>query len=96
MTRALQLVRPRGTLVLKSTYHGELSFDATPIVIDEISVVGSRCGPFPPALAGLASGELPVDSLIDSVFPLEDAPAALAKAAQPGVLKVLIGSAGFS
>ena len=61
MQRALELVRPRGTLVLKSTYHGPLSFDAAPLVIDEITLVGSRCGPFAPALASLAAGGLPVE-----------------------------------
>jgi threonine dehydrogenase-like Zn-dependent dehydrogenase len=90
MQRAIELVRPRGSIVLKSTYHGVLSFDAAPLVIDELTVIGSRCGPFAPALAGLASRSLSPDSLIDSVYPLVDAEQALQKAAEPGVLKVLL------
>jgi threonine dehydrogenase-like Zn-dependent dehydrogenase len=90
MQRAIELVRPRGSIVLKSTYHGVLSFDAAPLVIDEITVIGSRCGPFAPALAGLASRALSPDALIDSVYPLADAEQALQKAAEPGVLKVLL------
>lgn len=88
MQRAIELVRPRGTLVLKSTYHGQLSLDAAPLVIDEITLVGSRCGPFQPAIASLASGRLPVQSLVDAVYPLSEATAAFARAATPGTLKV--------
>jgi threonine dehydrogenase-like Zn-dependent dehydrogenase len=90
MQRALDLVRPRGTLVLKSTYHGPLTFDAAPLVIDEITLVGSRCGPFAPALASLAAGGLPVDQLIDQTFPLEQGRQAFARAATPGTLKILL------
>lgn len=90
MQLAIELVRPRGTLVLKSTYHGALTLDAAPLVIDEISLVGSRCGPFPPALAGLASQALDPEPLIDAVYPLREAPRALEHAAERGVLKVLI------
>ena len=89
MQRAIELVRPRGTLVLKSTYHGQLSLDAAPLVIDEITLVGSRCGPFQPAIASLASGELPAESLIDAVFPLAEASAAFEFAAVKNTLKVL-------
>lgn len=88
MERAIEVVRPRGTLVLKSTYHGKLSLDAAPLVIDEITLVGSRCGPFQPAIATLASGSLPAESLIDAVFSLSDAKAAFERAATPGALKV--------
>ena len=88
MQRAVELVRPRGTLVLKSTYHGQLSLDAAPLVIDEITLVGSRCGPFQPAIASLASGGVPAETLIDAVLPLRDAPAAFERAATPGTLKV--------
>lgn len=88
MERAIDLVRPRGTLVLKSTYHGQLSFDAAPLVIDEITVVGSRCGPFQPAIASLASGDLPAESLVDAFFSLAEASAAFEKAAAKNTLKV--------
>jgi threonine dehydrogenase-like Zn-dependent dehydrogenase len=90
MQTALHLVRPRGTLVLKSTYHGALTLDAAPLVIDEITLVGSRCGPFVPAIASLAAHHVQPDSLIDAVFPLSEAHQALQRAAEPGVLKVLL------
>ena len=90
MQTALQLVRLRGTLVLKSTYHGALTFDAAPLVIDEITLVGSRCGPFVPAIASLAAHKVQPDSLIDAVYPLAEAERALQKASEPGVLKVLL------
>lgn len=90
MQLAIELVRPRGTLVLKSTYHGALSLDAAPLVIDEISLIGSRCGPFPPALAQLAARALDPEPLVDAVYPLREAPRALEHAAERGVLKVLL------
>jgi len=87
---ALELVRPRGTVVLKSTYHGELRVDAAPIVIDELTVVGSRCGPFKPAIDALASGRVDPASLVDAVMPLADGVAAMQRAATRGTLKVLL------
>ncbi|HET8932698.1 MAG TPA: alcohol dehydrogenase catalytic domain-containing protein [Polyangiales bacterium] len=90
MELATSLVRPRGTIVLKSTYHGELKVQAAPWVIDELTIVGSRCGPFPPALAKLGIGQLLPDGLIDAVFPLHEAERAIEHAAAPGVLKVLL------
>ena len=90
MQLATSLVRPRGTIVLKSTYHGELSVQAAPWVIDELTIVGSRCGPFPPAISELAARRLAPEGLIDAVFPLHDAERALQHAAEPGVLKVLL------
>ncbi len=83
-------LRPRGTLVLKSTYHGEVTLDLSSFVVDEITVVGSRCGPFEPALRLLASGQVDPMGLIAARFPLRDAVAAMEAAAQPGVMKVLI------
>jgi len=83
-------VRPRGTIVLKSTYHGEVTVNLSGIVVDEVTLVGSRCGPFAPALALLAGGTLRVDDLIDERFALADGVAAFAAAGAPGVLKVLI------
>ena len=87
---ALAAVRPRGTLVLKSTFAGETSVNLSAIVVDEIIVVGSRCGPFEPALAALGSGAVAVAPLIDARFPLADAAAAIARAQVPGTLKVLL------
>jgi threonine dehydrogenase-like Zn-dependent dehydrogenase len=90
MQLATSLVRPRGTIVLKSTYHGELTLQAAPWVIDELTIVGSRCGPFPPALSELAAGRLLPEGLIDAVFPLHDIERAVQHASEPGVLKVLL------
>lgn len=87
---ARRLLRPRGTLVLKSTYHGRVEADLTSLVVDEISLVGSRCGPFPPALRLLQRGLVDVESLISAVYPLADGVEALARAAEPGTLKVLL------
>jgi len=87
---AIALTRPRGTIVLKSTYHGQLSLDAAPLVIDELTLIGSRCGPFAPAIAALASGAVDPRGLIDEVLPLARAEHALTRAAEPGVLKVLL------
>ncbi len=92
LAAALTLVRPRGTIVLKTTVGEEHRLDLAKAVIDEITVVGSRCGPFAPALAALAGGTVSVAPLVDRVFPLDDAVAAFARAATPGVLKVLIAA----
>lgn len=89
---ALDLLRPLGTLVLKSTFHGQTAIDAARLVIDEVRVVGSRCGRFAPALALLARGAIAVDDLITDVVSLDDAAAALARAGAPGVLKLLLAT----
>lgn len=83
-------LRPRGTLVMKSTYAGKLEVDAASLVVDEITLVGSRCGPFAPALELLASGAVEVESMIEARYPLSEGLAAFENAAEPGVLKVLI------
>lgn len=88
--RAVAAVEPRGTLVLKSTHAEHPTVDLAPLVINEISVIGSRCGPFPPALRALETGAVEVRSLIHARVPLARADEALRMAAQPGVLKVLI------
>ncbi len=87
---AVAATRPRGTLVLKSTVAEHPSVDLAPLVIHEISVVGSRCGPFPPALSALADDAIEVSSLVSDRVPLSHADRALARAAEPGVLKVLV------
>jgi threonine dehydrogenase-like Zn-dependent dehydrogenase len=86
-------VRPRGTIVLKSTYAGLTSLDMSRIVVDEITLVGSRCGPFAPALALLAERRVDVAPLVHARFPLADGVAAFEAAARPGVLKVLVETA---
>lgn len=87
---ALRALRPRGTLVMKSTYAGELSLDASGLVVDEVTLVGSRCGPFPPALRLLEDGELDPRPMIHGRYPLAEAEDALDRARERGVLKVLI------
>jgi threonine dehydrogenase-like Zn-dependent dehydrogenase len=91
---ARRLVRPRGTLVLKSTYHGDVSLDLSMLVVDEVSLAGSRCGPFPPALRLLEQRLVDVEALVDSVYPLRDGLAAFDRARTPGVLKVLLSTGG--
>ena len=88
LTTALRLVRPRGTVVLKTTVAGSQTLALAPVVVDEVTVVGSRCGPFDQALALLASGGVSVAPLISSRFELSRGPEALAAAASQ--LMVLI------
>lgn len=90
LARARALLRPRGTLVLKSTFFGETSVELAPFVIDEITLVGSRCGPFTPAIRALEQGTLDPSPLIEETFPLVEGVGALAKAAERGVGKVLL------
>ena len=87
---ALQLVEPRGTIVLKSTYEELPHADLSRIAVHELRIVGSRCGHFPAALRLLSTGAIDIASLIDVRYPLNEAPAALECAAQKGVLKVLL------
>jgi threonine dehydrogenase-like Zn-dependent dehydrogenase len=87
---AVGATRPRGTLVLKSTLAESPRVDLAPLVIQEIRVVGSRCGPFAPALRALADGAVDVEPLISARVPLSRADRALALAAAPGALKVLV------
>jgi threonine dehydrogenase-like Zn-dependent dehydrogenase len=89
-------VRPRGTIVLKSTYAGRTSLDVSRIVVDEITLVGSRCGPFAPALRLLAERRVDVGPLVHARFPLGGAVAAFEEAARPGVLKVLVETGSAS
>ncbi|MDJ0737515.1 MAG: alcohol dehydrogenase catalytic domain-containing protein [Nostocaceae cyanobacterium] len=91
---ALRGLRPRGTLVLKSTYAGNLCFDASALVVDEITLIGSRCGPFAPALELLAQGKVDVKYLIQAHYPLAEGLAAFEKAQTKGVLKVLLDVSG--
>lgn len=83
-------LRPRGILVLKSTYAGELTFDVSSLVVDEITLVGSRCGPFPQALQLLASTQVDVQPLIQARYPLSDGLAAFEEARQKGAMKILL------
>ena len=87
---SLQLVRPRGTVVLKSTVAIGKSLNLAPVVIDEINIVGSRCGPFREAIRALAEKRVDVASLIHRRMKLEQGVEAMDLAAQPGVLKVVL------
>lgn len=87
---ARQAIRPRGTLVLKSTYKGEMNVNFSSIVVDEIHITGSRCGPFEPALRLMESRQVDPTVLIDSEFALGEALKAFEHAAETGVLKVLV------
>lgn len=87
---ALATVQPRGTLVLKTTTEQPSNLDLAALVVDEIRLVGSRCGRFEPALAQLARGEFAPEAFIAERFPLDRADEALDRAGQPGVLKVLV------
>jgi threonine dehydrogenase-like Zn-dependent dehydrogenase len=84
------MTEPRGTLILKSTFHGAAPVETWPIVVREITVVGSRCGPFARAIALLRSGQIDPAPLITRTFPLEDSPAAIGFAQESGVVKVLL------
>ncbi|MFQ5702911.1 MAG: alcohol dehydrogenase catalytic domain-containing protein [Gemmatimonadales bacterium] len=87
---ALSSLRPRGTLVMKSTYAGELTMDASRVVVNEITLMGSRCGPFEPALDLLAHRKIDVEPLIHARYQLVDIVGAFERAGAPGVLKVLV------
>jgi threonine dehydrogenase-like Zn-dependent dehydrogenase len=87
---AQRMTEPRGTLLLKSTFHGTAPVDTWPIVVKEITVVGSRCGPFAKAIALLRAGKVDPTLLISRTFALKDARAAIAHAQERGVMKVLL------
>ncbi len=86
----MRFTRPRGTIILKSTVADNNSVNLAPIVINEITVVGSRCGPFEPAVAALADGSIDVRPLVTAVFPARDAEEAFRAARKKDSLKILI------
>jgi len=90
LTLAQRMTEPRGTLILKSTFHGAAPVETWPIVVNEITVVGSRCGPFAKAIALLRSGKVDPTPLINRAFALHDAPTAIRCAQQSNVMKVLL------
>ena len=87
---ALRAVRPLGTIVMKSTYTDLSDLDLTKVVVGEVTLVGSRCGPFGPALRVLARGEIDVAPFIEAEYALRDGLAAVEHAARPGVRKILL------
>ncbi len=90
LRQAVQMTQPRGTVIMKSTVHGLVSIDSAAVIVNEITLVGSRCGRFEPALKLLKSRKVRVDAMISDVLPLKSAPRAFQEAAKPGVLKVLL------
>jgi len=90
LTLAQHMTEPRGTLVLKSTFHGAAPVETWPLVVKEITLVGSRCGPFIKAIPLLRTGKVDPCPLITRTFPLSEAPAAIEFAQQPGVMKILL------
>ncbi|PJF41629.1 MAG: alcohol dehydrogenase [Chloroflexi bacterium] len=86
---ALDLVQPRGIIMLKSTYHGKPEIDLTRVAVEEIQIIGSRCGPFDAALRLLEQNSVDVEPMIDGRYPLEAYEAAFKAAAQKGTLKIL-------
>jgi threonine dehydrogenase-like Zn-dependent dehydrogenase len=90
LAQAVKMTRPLGTLILKSTVHGLVPVDTAGIVVNELKIVGSRCGPFKPAIRLLESGAVRVDNLISEIVPLSKAADAFEIAARRGVLKVLL------
>lgn len=93
---ALDLLKPRGKMVLKSTFQGKTNLEMWRVVVDEISITGSRCGRFAPALELLEKGAVSVEDLISEELPLEKGVEAIRRAAEKGVMKVLlaVGSGG--
>lgn len=89
-SRALDLLRPRGTLILKSTFQGRPTWEASRVVVDEITIVGSRCGRFKPALSLLADRKADVRRLIDEEYGLSEGVRAMKRASDSGILKVLL------
>jgi threonine dehydrogenase-like Zn-dependent dehydrogenase len=87
---ARRAVRPRGTIVLKSTYAGDAAVNLSSVVVDEVTLVGSRCGPIDKAVAALAAGAIDTAALVHAERPLAAGVDAFALAGRPGVLKVLL------
>ena len=86
----MKLIRPRGTVILKSTIASQNKLDLTPAVVNEVTVIGSRCGIFRPAINALESGSVSVEELVDSIYPLEKFQQAFEHAKKPGAMKILL------
>jgi alcohol dehydrogenase len=90
LNNAILMTRPLGTVIMKSTLHGPVNFDAAAVIVNEISLVGSRCGRFEPALELIKNGKLSLDPMISERMPLKEAARGFQRAAERGVLKVLL------
>ena len=93
LSNAIQMVRSRGVIIMKSTVHEKVAVDMAPVIVNEISLIGSRCGRFEPAIQLLWDRKIDIRPMISAEFPLQQAPAAFAEAARKGVLKVLLQNA---
>jgi alcohol dehydrogenase len=89
---AVRMTQPRGTVFLKSTVHGSVAVDTAPIIVDEITLVGSRCGRFEPAMALLEARRVDVESLIAARYSLDQPVGAFHEAERSGMLKVLLAA----
>ncbi len=87
---AISMCEPRGTVIMKSTVQGQVTIDTAPAIVNEVTLVGSRCGRFEPAIRMLKSGKVRVDEMIADEFPLDRAPEAFAAAGTKGILKILL------
>ena len=87
---SLRLVKPRGTVILKSTIASKNNLDLSPAVVHEVTFIGSRCGPFKPAIDALASGVVVVDDLVEQIYPLDDYNQAFERASESNTLKVML------
>ena len=92
--QAVEMVRPRGTIVMKSTVHGAVPIDTAPLIVNEITLVGSRCGRFEPALKLAGDTRIRLSEMISDRIPLAEAPQAFARAMERGVIKVLLEGCG--
>ncbi len=90
LRKAVGMTRPRGTLILKSTVHGLVGVDTAPVIVNELTLMGSRCGRFEAALPLLDHALIRVEEMITARYPLREAPQAFEHAAQRGALKVLL------
>jgi len=90
LRQAVAMTRPRGAVVLKSTVHSDVPVDTAAVIVNEISLIGSRCGRFESALPLLGRPKIFLEEMVSDCFPLAEAPRAFARAAEPGVLKVLL------
>ncbi len=87
---SLRLVKPRGTVILKSTIASKNNLDLSPAVVHEVTFIGSRCGPFKPAIDALVSGVVDVDDLVEQIYPLDDYNQAFERASKSNTLKVML------
>ena len=92
LQQCIEMAAPRGTVIVKSTVHGRARVDTAAVVVNEVTLIGSRCGPFQPALELLRTGRVRVDDLISARYKLEEAPRAFRHAARRGTLKVLLAA----